>query len=49
MYLTCPICDCEIPLSGDEAPGEELICPYCQSPLRIRGDDMEGPRLEEDY
>lgn len=48
MYLTCPVCDCEIPLLDDESPGDEVICPYCQSPLRIRI-DMDEPRLEEDY
>ncbi len=46
--LACPICNADVPLSGEEAPGEEVFCAYCRAPLTIKGkdDDME---LEEDF
>jgi len=45
---SCPTCDADIPLSGDEAPGDEIFCPYCRAPLTLsgKGDEIE---LEEDY
>lgn len=48
--LACPICDAELPLSGDESAGEEIQCPYCHSPLTVKvsrkKDDFE---LDEDF
>ncbi|HBR16839.1 MAG TPA: sulfonate ABC transporter [Deltaproteobacteria bacterium] len=36
QYLTCPMCDADVPLSEDEKAGEEVYCPYCQVPLKVR-------------
>ena len=35
-YLTCPICEAEVPIAGDEKTGEEVYCPYCECPLVLR-------------
>lgn len=49
QYLTCPMCDAEIPVSGDEKVGESIYCPYCQIPLRLRKrKGTEEVYLEED-
>jgi len=49
-YLTCPMCDADIPVSGDEKIGSEIFCNYCQTPLKIRRKkDMEEIYLEEDF
>jgi hypothetical protein len=48
--LSCPICQADVPLSGDERPGDELFCDYCRAPLLLAGskedDELE---LEEDF
>jgi predicted amidophosphoribosyltransferase len=46
--VTCPICSADIPLAGDEAPGDDLFCTVCGAPLRIKPseDDWE---IEEDF
>lgn len=36
QYLTCPMCDADVPLSEDEKAGEEVYCPYCQVPLKVK-------------
>ena len=33
--LTCPICDADFPLGGDEKAGEEVFCSYCGSPCKL--------------
>lgn len=47
--VNCPICSADVPLSGDEGPGEEVFCSVCGSPLRLTGaasdEDVEA---EED-
>ncbi len=48
-YLTCPMCDVEVPLSGDEKIGEQVYCPYCQTPLALRKTKEEDFYLEEDF
>jgi hypothetical protein len=48
-YLTCPMCDVEVPLAGDEKVGEQVFCPYCQTPLSLRKSKAEEYYLEEDY
>lgn len=35
-YLTCPMCDADIPVSGDEDIDSEIFCTYCQTPLKLR-------------
>lgn len=50
QYLSCPMCDVEIPLSGDEEVGEQIYCPYCQTPLVLRQRKKEEELyLEEDF
>ena len=47
--LSCPICDADVPLSGDEKPGEQVACAYCRAPLLVvPGKDEEEQELEED-
>jgi hypothetical protein len=49
--LSCPICQADIPLAGDEKPGDELYCTYCGAPCIIAG-DAESPEewaAEEDF
>lgn len=48
-YLTCPMCDVEIPLAGDEKVGEQVYCPYCQTPLALRKTKADELYLEEDF
>jgi len=48
--LSCPICDADVPMDGDEAPGSEVFCAYCRAPLNVRfkrGSDEEL-ELEDD-
>lgn len=33
--LECPICDAEIPLEGDEKPGDLVLCSYCKVAFKI--------------
>ena len=49
--LYCPICQANIPLAGDEQPGDEVFCTYCNAPCRIGG-KPESPdqwQAEEDF
>jgi len=49
-YLECPMCDVEVPLSGDEKIGEQVFCPYCQCPLSLRKKKKSDELyLEEDF
>jgi hypothetical protein len=49
--LECPICNADVPLNGDERPGEEVFCTYCGCPLQLKGqgDDLTEMELEEDF
>jgi hypothetical protein len=33
--LTCPICEADIPLDGDEKTGDLLLCSYCKMTLKM--------------
>jgi hypothetical protein len=33
--LICPICEAEIPLDGDEEPGDLVMCSYCKMTLKM--------------
>jgi len=46
--LSCPICQADLPLDGDEKPGDEVICAYCGAPSRITGTRDEGLEAEEE-
>ena len=47
--VTCPYCEAEIPLEGDEKIGEEIYCSYCKMKLRLerRAGDLEAEGEEE--
>ena len=48
--LSCPVCNADFPLSGDEGPGEEVFCTYCGAPCRLKGSATdEDVALEEDF
>jgi len=51
MELSCPICNADVPLSGDEKPGEEVYCTYCRAPLAVKskGGDEDELVLEDDF
>ncbi len=48
--LSCPICNADVPLAGDEKPGEEVFCTYCGAPFRLAGDPSSDDceLMEED-
>lgn len=33
--MTCPICEAEIPLEGDEESGDFLMCSYCKVTFKM--------------
>jgi hypothetical protein len=45
---TCPYCEAEIPLEGDEREGEEVYCSYCQMPLKLQRIDGKLEAIEEE-
>jgi uncharacterized Zn-finger protein len=48
--LSCPICNADFPLRGDERAGEEVFCSYCGAPCRLTaGADEEACEVEEDF
>jgi uncharacterized Zn-finger protein len=49
--VTCPICQADVPLAGDEKPGDEVACTYCGAPCRLVGkkDEDDELELEEDF
>jgi len=48
--LSCPICNADVPMNGDEQRGDEVFCTYCGSPLTLKNsrEDPEEMELEED-
>jgi hypothetical protein len=46
--ITCPVCHADMPLGGDEKPGDEFFCGSCGAPGLIKG-DPENLEVEEDY
>jgi hypothetical protein len=53
--LSCPICNADLPLNGDERQGDEIFCTYCGAPSRLTvrpkrmGDKDDELAAEEDY
>ena len=33
--LECPICDADIPLEGNEKPGDLVLCSYCKVTFKL--------------
>ncbi len=49
VQLSCPICDADFALGGDEKPGDEVYCSFCGSPCRITADPYdEECEIEEE-
>ena len=45
----CPICDADVPMSGDERTGDVVYCAYCEAPLRLAKLSSEDePHLTEE-
>ncbi len=50
LELECPMCDAEIPMSGEEKPGMELSCSYCDTPLKLKKKrEDDSLYLQEDF
>jgi hypothetical protein len=48
--LTCPVCQADLPLAGDEKKGDEVYCGYCHSPAILSADaGTEDCIAEEDF
>lgn len=48
--LSCPVCNADFPLAGDERKGDEVYCSYCRAPCKLTADpDDENCEVEEDY
>jgi hypothetical protein len=53
--LSCPVCNADLPLTGDEKVGDEIFCTYCGAPCRLmvrpKKKDQENDEYlaEEDY
>ncbi len=47
---SCPLCDADLVLAGDERSGDRVFCTYCGAPfvLTARKDDESGWDVEED-
>jgi hypothetical protein len=47
--VTCPICNADMPLSGDEKPGDDVFCTVCGAPCILSlTEDGEDLDVEED-
>lgn len=47
---SCPICNADLPLHGDELKGEEVFCLYCGAPCRLTANaDDAACEVEEDF
>jgi uncharacterized Zn-finger protein len=33
--MICPICDADIPMEGDEKPGDLILCSYCKVTFKL--------------
>lgn len=48
--LVCPVCQADIPLSGEERVGDEVFCTFCGAPcVIVEGKECEEWDLEEDF
>lgn len=48
IELTCPICEADIPLDGDEKSGDLVLCSYCTMTFKMLK-KKEDWILEEDF
>lgn len=35
IELECPVCEADIPLEGDESPGDLVMCSYCKGTFKL--------------
>jgi hypothetical protein len=53
--LSCPVCNADLPLTGDERAGDEIFCTYCGAPCRLarrpkkQADQQDEYLAEEDF
>jgi DNA-directed RNA polymerase subunit RPC12/RpoP len=47
--LSCPVCNADLPLSGDEHVGDEIFCTYCGSPCRLMVKPKKGKDQADEY
>ena len=48
--LTCPVCEADVPLAGDERLGDEVFCTFCGAPcVIVHSKHDEEWDLEEDF
>jgi hypothetical protein len=47
-YMTCPMCDAELPVTDEEVRAG-LYCSACGTPLKLMADDKRKQYLEEDF
>jgi thiamine biosynthesis lipoprotein len=48
--ITCPICQADMPLGGDERPGDEFFCACCGAPgIIAKKGSSEELEVEEDF
>jgi len=51
--ISCPVCDADLELAGDERTGEQIYCTYCGAPFTLTripaSEDEEGFEVEEDF
>lgn len=33
--MVCPVCDADIPMDGDEKPGDLILCSYCKVTFKL--------------
>ena len=48
IELECPICDADIPLDGDEKPGDLILCSFCKVTFKLLKKKNNWV-LEEDF
>ncbi|HVP28333.1 MAG TPA: lysine biosynthesis protein LysW [Myxococcota bacterium] len=42
--ISCPVCDADLELAGDERRGEQIYCTYCGAPFTL----VRLPESQED-
>ncbi len=51
--LSCPVCDADLLLAGDERPGDVVHCSFCSAPFVLqksaKDDDDALWEVEEDF
>jgi hypothetical protein len=47
--LSCPVCNADLPLTGDEHVGDEIFCTYCGAPCRLMVKPKKGKDQADEY